>query len=48
MRSVLCAGVLLILAVSSVRRRKRAFGAPSSLREPMQGGFTASFVGERL
>lgn len=46
MRSVLCAGVLLILAVSQAEAQT-CVGAPSFREKPMQGGFTASFVGER-
>ena len=46
MRSVLCGGVLLILAVSQAEAQT-CVGAPSFREKPMQGGLTASFIGER-
>jgi hypothetical protein len=46
MRSVLWAGVLLILAVTQAQAQT-CMGAPSFREKPMQGGFTASFIGER-
>jgi hypothetical protein len=47
MRSVLCvAGVALILVVSQAEAQT-CVGAPSFRDKPMQGGLTASFVGER-
>ena len=46
MRSVLCVGVLLILAANQAEAQT-CMGAPSLREKPIQGGFTASFIGER-